>query len=172
MQKLSSALILPRAHRLQGEWGAVHQISRLFLALSAPGGCAPARAWGLPASSGGPVRSCFLGLTGIQLSRLAGRPVLESCWVVCVGIPLALFRARGRGWQCPLKSTGKYLACPEEAQGMCGCRHGKARLRGGGSWSARRPPCKPRSYKMHFPAYPSGLSRPFCSLLCLYMIDN
>lgn len=127
-------------------------------------------AWSLPVSPGGPERSCFP-------SRLAGGPVLGEApglggrggGVMCGGTPLA-FTVPFGGWQCPLKPTGKLISRPEDVQSACGCW----RREGGGvgeAESARRPPCKPRSYKMHFPTYPSGLSEPLL-LTALFIHDR
>ena len=127
------------------------------------------KAWSPPGSPGGPMRSCFL-------SHLADGPVLGSTrpqrqrWRRGVwGTPFT-FTVPFGGWQCPLKPTRKLFSCPEKVQSPCGGGH----RRGGGvgeAGRARRPPCKPRSYKMHFPTYPSGLSEPLL-LTALFIHDR
>lgn len=89
-------------------------------------------------------------------------------WCGVRGTPLA-FAVQTGGWRKPSKPSRKLFSCPE-VQSPCGSRH-----RGGGdvgeAGRAPRPPCKPRSYKMHFPAYPSGLSEPLL-LAALFIHDR
>ena len=51
------------------------------------------------------------------------------CVCVCVCVCMCEHFTVVTG-SAPLKSTGKHFACLEEAQGLCGCRRGKARLWG------------------------------------------
>lgn len=98
------------------------------------------------------VRACFLS-----------HQAQGQRWCGVRGTPLA-FAVPCGGWRCPSKPSRKLFSCPE-VQSPCGCGNV------GEAGRARRPPCKPRSYKMHFPAYPSGLSEPLL-LAALFIHDR
>lgn len=121
-----------------------------------------------PVSPGGPVRSCFL-------PHLAGGPVLGSTrprgrggGVVCGETPLAFTDPSG-GW-VPLEAKQRALFLPGRSPKPVWLL-----AQGGGNVGeagrGRRPPCKPCSYKMHFPTYPSGLSEPLL-LTALFIHDR
>lgn len=160
---------------LPGEREDVNQdapLLHLFMALFTHRRRNPAgpKARSLPVSPGGPVRSCFL-------SHLAGGPIPGSTrpqgqrwWCGVWGTPLA-FTVPFRGWWCPMKPSRKLFSCPEEVQSPCGCWH-----RGGGTWGRQGEGGDPPASRVHTKCIsqriPLACRSPFCSLLCLYMIDN
>lgn len=90
--------------------------------------------------------------------------------VLCVGKPL-WHSQTPLGARCPLKPSRELFSCPEEVQSPCGCWHREA-----GTWGRRGEGGDPPASRVHTKCIsqpiPLACRSPFCSLLCLYMIDN
>lgn len=117
-----------------------------------------------PSKPGGPVRSRFLPCLQLALAWVASRSQGQG-W--CVGNAFTP-PVPSRGWRCPWKPLESSFLARKMSKAYMAADTGAGVGREAGR--ARRPPCKPRSYKMHFPTYPSGLSEPL--LLTALFIDD
>lgn len=166
---------LPRGAELSGEQGDGHQDTGFSISSrpSPPTGGRrrdPARTQSLepPSKPGGPVRSCFLPHLQVALSWGASRCQGLGWWCGVWGTPLVSTVPSG-GPAVPLEATGKLFSRRKRSKAVWLLTRGRREW--GEAGRARRPPCKPRSYKMHFPTHPSGLSEPLL-LTALFIHDR